>query len=134
MSLDRQQKHFYLLLFLLNHTHLTILACFLLTTSSKRLLRIQIDIRIYKDYKWHKRGHKNRQIYLWRSYMCFLARLYILESTRSLKLSCIGIQTSIKVLCIQLQTIYHSAALNRSNGIVTSLALRMTKRRGITFL
>jgi hypothetical protein len=66
--------------------------------------------------------------------MCFLARLYIWESMRSLKLRCIRIQTLIKVLSIRFQAIYHSAALSRSNDIVISLALRMTKRRGITSL
>ena len=66
--------------------------------------------------------------------MCFLARLYIWESMRSLKLRCIGIQTLIKVLCIRFQTIYHSAALNKSSGIAISLALRVMKERDITFL
>ena len=66
--------------------------------------------------------------------MCFLVQLYIWESTKSLKLRCIRIQILIRVLYIQFQTIYHSAALSKSSGIVMSPALRVTKETDITYL
>jgi hypothetical protein len=66
--------------------------------------------------------------------MCFLVLLYIWESMRSLKLRCIKIQILIRVLYIRFQTIYHSAALSKSNGIVMSLALRVMKETDTTCL
>jgi len=133
VSLDKQQKRSYLLPFLKNHTHSTTLVCFLYTTSFRRLLRIQINTRIYND-KYNKREHENGQIYFWRSYTCFLVQLYIWEFTRSLKSRCIGIQISIEALYIRFQTTYHSAVFSKSSGIVISLALRVTKTTDITYL
>jgi hypothetical protein len=66
--------------------------------------------------------------------MCFLAQLYTWESIRSLKSRCIRIQILIKALYIRFQTIYRSAALSKSSGIVMSLALRVMKETDITYL
>jgi hypothetical protein len=49
-SLVRQQEHSYLLHSLKKHTHSTTLPCFLRTISSRLLLQIQIDTRVYRDY------------------------------------------------------------------------------------
>jgi hypothetical protein len=57
-------------------------------------------MQIYKDYKYNKKEHENRQIYLWRSYIYYLAQLYIWESIRSLILRYIRIRILIKVLYI----------------------------------
>jgi hypothetical protein len=66
--------------------------------------------------------------------MSLLGLLYIWGSIKSLKLRCIGIQTLIRVLYTQYQSIYHFVALNRSNDIAISLALRVTKETDITYL
>jgi hypothetical protein len=63
-----------------------------------------------------------------------LGLLYIWESTKSLKLRCIRIQTLIKVLYTQYQSIYHFVALNRSNNIAISPALKVIKEADITYL
>jgi hypothetical protein len=120
--------------FLYNHTHMITLHSSLPKISFIRLLRIQIDMRIYIEYKWQIKACANGQIYLWRSYTSLLGLLYIWESTKSLKLRCIGIQTLIKVLYTQYRNIYHFVALNRSNDIAISLALRVTKETDITYL
>ena len=46
----------------------------------------------------------------------------------------IGIQTLIKVLYTQFQTIYRVAALSKLGGIAISLALRVIKETDITYL
>ena len=66
--------------------------------------------------------------------MSLLGLLYIWGSIKSLKLRCIGIQTLIRVLYTQYQSIYHSVALSKSSGIVISLALRVMKETDITYL
>jgi hypothetical protein len=66
--------------------------------------------------------------------MCFLVLLFIWESMKSLESKCIGIQTSIKALYTRFQTIYLSAALSKSNGIVISQILSIIKNQGITCL
>ena len=53
---------------------------------------------------------------------------------RSLKSRCIGIQTLIKALYTRFQAIYHAAASSKSSGIVISLALRVMRETGITYL
>ena len=75
VSLDKQQKHFYLPPFHENYTHSTILVCFLPTISSKQLLQIRIDMRAYENYKWHKKGRENGRICLWRNYLCFFGAI-----------------------------------------------------------
>ena len=120
--------------FLHNPIHTITLRSSLPTISFVQLLQIQIDMRIYTEYKWQMKACANGQIYLWRSYMSLLGLLYIWGSIKSLKLRCIGIQTLIRVLYTQYQSIYHFVALNRSNDIAISLALRVTKETDITYL
>jgi hypothetical protein len=66
--------------------------------------------------------------------MSLLGRSYIWVFVRSLKLSYTGIRTLIGALYIQFQPIYRFAGLSKSSVIVTSLALRIIKERGITYL
>jgi hypothetical protein len=128
------QKLFYPRPFLHNHTYTITLHSSLPIISFIRLLRIQINMRIYIEYKWQIKACANGQIYLWRSYTSLLGLLYIWESTKSLKLRCIRIQTLIKVLYTQYQSIYHFVALNRSNNIAISPALKVIKEADITYL
>lgn len=133
-SLSRQQEHFYSYLSLKTYTHSTTSVYSLPTISSVRLLRILIDMRVYRDYMYHKRGRENGQNYSQRSYTYFSAQLYIWESMKSLQLRSIGIQTLIRALYIRFQPIYHSAALSKSRGFAIFHALRVIKERGITCL
>jgi hypothetical protein len=52
----------------------------------------------------------------------------------SLKSSCIGIQTLLKALYTLYQLIYHFVVLNKSSVTATSLAPKVTNKRGITYL
>src|ERR1700734_1329600 len=58
-SPSRQQEHSYRLLSLKSHTHSTTSACSSLTISFVRLLQIPIDMRLYRDYAYHKREREN---------------------------------------------------------------------------
>jgi hypothetical protein len=91
-------------------------------------------MRIYTEYKWQIKAYANGQTYLWRSYASLLGLLYIWGSTKSLKSSCIGIQTLIRVLYTRYQSIYYFVALNRLNDIAISPALRVMKETDITYL
>jgi hypothetical protein len=51
----------------------------------------------------------------------------------SLKSSCTGIQTLLKVLYTPFQLIYHFVVLNNSSVTATSLALKVTNKRDITY-
>ena len=66
--------------------------------------------------------------------MSLLVQLYIWEYTKSLKLKCIGIQTLIRVLYTQFQTIYHYADSSRLRDIAIFHALKVILIRGITCL
>jgi len=133
-SLNGRQKHSYLLPFLAIHAPLTILACSLPTIFSKRLLRTQIDTQAYSRYACHRKRHVNGQTCLWRSYTFLSDRSFIWGFMRSLMPSSTGIRTLMRALYIRFQAIYQPAAFSKSSVIATSLALRVTKERGITYL
>jgi len=66
--------------------------------------------------------------------MSLLVQLYIWEYIKSLKLKYIRIQTLIRVLYIQFQTIYHYANLSRLKDITIFHALKVILIRNITCL
>ena len=134
LSLNELLKLYYPLLFHRNHIHLTILVSFLRTSYFRQLQLIRISTRISNGYikgrLVYENGHHQQQ----RSYMSLLVQLYIQEYTKSLKLKCIKIQTLIRVLYTQFQTIYHYADSSRLKDIAIFHALKVILIRGITCL
>jgi hypothetical protein len=87
-NLNSQQERFYLLISHESHTRSITLACSLPPSFSRQLLQIPIDMRACRDYILRRNGYGNGQICLLRSYMCFLAQLYIWSlSLRLVRLS-----------------------------------------------